>query len=67
MIEDAGYSAKDLKRPGVQAALEVVRRGGADALVVAKLDRLTVNARLRVDHGDSAEARLGADRAGLRR
>lgn len=41
VVEDAGYSAKDLKRPGVQAALDTLRRGGADALVVAKLDRLS--------------------------
>ena len=41
MIEDAGHSAKDLKRPGVQLALETVERGDADALVVAKLDRLS--------------------------
>jgi DNA invertase Pin-like site-specific DNA recombinase len=41
VIEDAGYSAKDLKRPGVRIALEMLRDGGADALVVAKLDRLS--------------------------
>jgi DNA invertase Pin-like site-specific DNA recombinase len=41
VIEDAGFSAKDLKRPGVRAALEELERGGADALVVAKLDRLS--------------------------
>src|SRR5438105_3902708 len=41
VIEDAGYSAKDLKRPGVQVALETLRRGEAGALVVAKLDRLS--------------------------
>src|ERR1700741_1790549 len=41
VIEDAGYSAKDLKRPGVQTALETLRRGEAGALVVAKLDRLS--------------------------
>ena len=41
IIEDAGYSAKDLKRPGVQSALDVLKQGGADALVVAKLDRLS--------------------------
>src|SRR3954454_10527492 len=40
-IEDAGYSARDLKRPGVQAALETLRRGEADALVVSKLARLS--------------------------
>jgi DNA invertase Pin-like site-specific DNA recombinase len=41
VIEDAGYSAKDLKRPGVRIALEALRNGEADALVVAKLDRLS--------------------------
>jgi DNA invertase Pin-like site-specific DNA recombinase len=41
VVEDAGYSAKDLKRPGVQIALETLRRGEAGALVVAKLDRLS--------------------------
>lgn len=41
IIEDAGYSGRDLKRPGVQAALEVLRSGGADGLVVSKLDRLS--------------------------
>src|SRR5215471_12398823 len=40
-IEDAGYSAKDLKRPGVQEALRVLEAGEASALVVAKLDRLS--------------------------
>jgi DNA invertase Pin-like site-specific DNA recombinase len=41
VIEDAGYSAKDLKRPGVQAALDALSRGEAGALVVAKLDRMS--------------------------
>lgn len=41
VVEDAGYSAKDLKRPGVLAALEELKQGRADALVVAKLDRLS--------------------------
>jgi DNA invertase Pin-like site-specific DNA recombinase len=40
-IEDAGFSGKDLKRPGVVQALETLRRGEAEALVVAKLDRLS--------------------------
>lgn len=38
---DAGVSAKTLQRPGVQQALGTLRRGEADALLVAKLDRLT--------------------------
>ena len=41
MIEDQGYSAKDMKRPGVQEALRVLKAGDATALVVAKLDRLS--------------------------
>lgn len=41
VIEDAGYSAKDLRRPGVRTALDLLRAGDADALVVAKLDRLS--------------------------
>jgi DNA invertase Pin-like site-specific DNA recombinase len=41
VIEDAGFSAKDLKRPGVRAALELLAQHRADGLVVAKLDRLS--------------------------
>jgi len=41
IIEDAGYSARDLKRPGIAAALEALARKRADTLVVAKLDRLS--------------------------
>jgi DNA invertase Pin-like site-specific DNA recombinase len=40
-FEDAGYSAKDLKRPGVREALRALEAGEANALVVAKLDRLS--------------------------
>jgi DNA invertase Pin-like site-specific DNA recombinase len=41
IIEDAGYSAKDLRRPGIRLALELLDAGEAGALVVAKLDRLS--------------------------
>src|SRR5688572_311363 len=41
IIEDGGYSAKDLKRPGISDLLERMRRGEAATLVVAKLDRLS--------------------------
>jgi DNA invertase Pin-like site-specific DNA recombinase len=41
IAEDIGRSGKDLKRPGVQAALEALAAGEASALVVAKLDRLS--------------------------
>jgi len=40
-IQDGGYSAKDLKRPGIVRALELLAKGKADALVAAKLDRLS--------------------------
>lgn len=39
--QDPGVSGKTLKRPGVQDALRLLGNGRADALVVAKLDRLT--------------------------
>ncbi len=41
VLEDAGYSAKDMKRPGIREALETLKRREAGALVVAKLDRLS--------------------------
>jgi DNA invertase Pin-like site-specific DNA recombinase len=41
VIEDAGESAKSLKRPGLQRALAMLRSGEADGLAVVKLDRLT--------------------------
>ena len=40
-IEDRGFSATDMKRPGVQEALQVLEAKQASALVVAKLDRLS--------------------------
>ena len=40
-VEDRGCSAKDLRRPGIREALRLLAAGDADALVVAKLDRLS--------------------------
>jgi DNA invertase Pin-like site-specific DNA recombinase len=40
-VEDAGYSGKNLDRPGIVAALDALRHHKADALVVSKLDRLS--------------------------
>lgn len=40
-VEDAGYSARDLRRPGIREALAELRAGTAGTLVVAKLDRLS--------------------------
>jgi DNA invertase Pin-like site-specific DNA recombinase len=38
-------SGKDMRRPGLQEALAVLRRGEASGIVVAKLDRLTRSVR----------------------
>ena len=40
-VEDAGRSGKDINRPGISRALELLRTRKADALVVLKLDRLS--------------------------
>jgi len=40
---DAGFSGKTLDRPGFNRALAALKSGRADALLVAKLDRLTRN------------------------
>ena len=40
-VEDAGRSGKDINRPGITRALELLRAGQAEALVVSKLDRLS--------------------------
>lgn len=41
VVDDAGESAKTLKRPGLQRTLAMLKRGAADGLLIAKLDRLT--------------------------
>lgn len=41
VLEDEGFSAKDLRRPAVQDALIRLKGGSADVLVVSKLDRLS--------------------------
>lgn len=41
LVEDGGWSAKDLRRPGIARTLELLAAGEADTLVVAKLDRLS--------------------------
>ena len=40
-VEDAGRSGKDINRPGITRALDLLRQGRAEALVVSKLDRLS--------------------------
>jgi site-specific DNA recombinase len=41
VIVDGGESAKDLKRPGVERLITLADGGKVDAVIVAKLDRLT--------------------------
>lgn len=45
VVVDAGVSAKTLQRPGLTRALDMLRKGAADALLVVKLDRLTRSVR----------------------
>ena len=40
IVEDAGISAKNLKRPGVQRVLKLARKKQVDAVVIYKLDRI---------------------------
>lgn len=41
IASDEGYSCSTIDRPGLQAALQMLRRGRANMLLVAKLDRLS--------------------------
>lgn len=41
VVEDDGYSAKTLDRPGLKRALSLLETGTAGALLIVKLDRLT--------------------------
>jgi DNA invertase Pin-like site-specific DNA recombinase len=41
VVEDAGFSAKDLNRPAIREALPLLEIADLKALVVAKLDRLS--------------------------
>ena len=40
IVEDAGISAKNLRRPGIQKVLRMARKKKVDAIVVYKLDRI---------------------------
>src|ERR1035438_7513825 len=41
IIIDAGESAKSLNRPGMARLMSLVDAGAVDAVIIAKLDRLT--------------------------
>lgn len=40
-FEDAGYSGKDMKRPGIQRLLAEVRAGNVDVVIAYKIDRIS--------------------------
>lgn len=62
VIVDAGVSAKTLDRPGLTRALDMLRKGAADALPVVKLDRLTRSVR---DLGDLVAGPFAPGKAAL--
>jgi DNA invertase Pin-like site-specific DNA recombinase len=62
VVVDAGVSAKTLDRPGLSRALDMLRTGKADALLVVKLDRLTRSVR---DLGDLIAGPFAPGRAAL--
>jgi site-specific DNA recombinase len=41
IIRDAGYSGKNLNRPGAKALLDICLRAGTDVVIVYKVDRIT--------------------------
>jgi DNA invertase Pin-like site-specific DNA recombinase len=45
IVTDAGISAKNFNRPGIQSILTMIRKKEVQAVIVAKLDRLTRNVR----------------------
>ncbi|HWC35938.1 MAG TPA: recombinase family protein [Mycobacteriales bacterium] len=53
IVEDAGYSGRNTKRPGLVRVLAMLKAGDVEGLVVAKLDRLS---RSVVDFGGLLEA-----------
>ncbi len=62
VIVDAGLSAKTLDRPGLNRALDMLRKGQAEALLVVKLDRLTRSVR---DLGELVEKYFANGKAAL--
>jgi site-specific DNA recombinase len=62
VIDDAGVSAKSLKRPGLKRALKMLRAGEAGGLIVTKLDRLTRSTR---DMIDLVDKYFASGKAGL--
>ncbi len=59
IIEDAGLSAKNLRRPGMQRVLDLARKKEIDAVVVYKLDRMFRSTI------DALEVTRGLDKQGI--
>lgn len=49
VVEDAGYSGKNLRRPGAERVLDMIDRGAIAGVVVWRLDRLTRSLRDLID------------------
>lgn len=63
LIRDEGVSGKDLARPGLKRALELIAEHKADGLAVAKLDRLSrsvIDAGMLAEWFEDLDARLVA-------
>lgn len=43
IVEDAGISAKNLNRPGIQKIMDMARRKEIDAVIILKMDRMFRN------------------------
>lgn len=41
IVADDGYSGKDMRRPGLERCIDMVRHGDVDGIMVTKLDRLS--------------------------
>lgn len=55
IVEDAGVSAKTIRRPGLSEVLEALRKGEGNVLMAAKLDRLSRSTRDVCELGDMAQ------------
>jgi DNA invertase Pin-like site-specific DNA recombinase len=54
IVEDAGLSGKSMARPGLGRVLDTLRKGEANVLMAAKLDRLSRSTRDMCEIGDMA-------------
>ena len=59
IVEDAGISAKNLKRPGMQRLLDMIHRKEIDAVIIMKLDRMFRNT------VDALQTTQGFDKKGV--